>query len=105
MHWPVIVLLSAVMHSSVYFYASVLCLTFGLALLLHHAIEKPLRHASREKIRDGMRAMEHGLLHIERATKVALVAGLVLVTLALVSYAMRPDALEPAAGITIVQAR
>ena len=49
--------------------------------------------------------MEHGLLHIERATKVALVAGLVLVTLALVSYAMRPDALEPAAGITIVQAR
>ena len=104
-HWPVIVLLAALMHGSVYHYASVLCLTFGLALLLHHGIEKPLRHASREKIRDGMRAMEHGLLHIERATKVALVAGLVLVTLALVSYAMRPDALEPAAGITIVQAR
>ncbi|MDZ5085422.1 acyltransferase family protein [Mycolicibacterium sp. D3] len=104
-HWPVIVLLHAEMKTSVYFYASALSLMFGLALLLHHGIEKPLRHASREKIRDGMRAMEHGLLHIERATKVALVAGLVLVTLALVSYAMRPEALEPAAGITIVQPR
>lgn len=104
-HWPVIVLLSAVMHSSAYFYASVLCLTFGLALLLHHLVEKPLRHASREKIRDGMRAMDEGLLHIERATKVALVAGLVLVTLALVSYAMGPDALDPAATDCCVQAR
>ncbi|MBX7446637.1 acyltransferase [Mycolicibacterium sp. 3033] len=104
-HWPVIVLLHAEMKTSVYFYASTLSLMFGLALLLHHLIEKPLRHASREKIRDGMRAMEHGLLHIERTTKVALVTGLVLVTLALVAYAMGPDAIAPAAGVTIVQAR
>lgn len=103
-HWPVIVLLSAVMNGSVYQYASVLCLSFGLALLLHHLIEKPLRHASRERIREGMQAMEHGLLHLERSTKVALVTGLVLVTLALVSYAMRPDALT-AAALTVVQAR
>ena len=104
-HWPVIVLLSAVMHSNIYFYASALCLSFGLALLLHHLVEKPMRHASRERIRDGMRAMEQGLLHIERSTKVALVSGLVLVTLALVAYAMGPDALAPASGITIVQVR
>ena len=104
-HWPVIVLLSPLMHRSIYFYATTVSLTVGLALLLHHLIEKPLRHVSSAKIRDGMRAMEHGLLHIERATKVALVAGLVLVTLALVSYAMGPDALAPAAGLTVVQAR
>ncbi len=46
-HWPVIVLLAAVMATDVYYYACVLTLRFGLAIVSYHFIENPLRYASR----------------------------------------------------------
>ncbi|MDZ4267424.1 MAG: acyltransferase, partial [Mycobacterium sp.] len=106
-HWPVIIFLTALMATSVNFYVSVLALTLGLAIASYHFIENPLRFASREAIRDARHAMRHGLFHPERATKVAVVASLALLAVALISYAMRPDAFEPATPTetAVVQAR
>ncbi|CAN3127730.1 acyltransferase family protein [Mycobacterium sp. smrl_JER01] len=93
-HWPVIVLLAALMTVDTYFYASVLTLAFGLALACHHFVENPLRDASPAAWRQAREDMRHGLFHVELRTKVAAVAALVLITLSVISFAMRPDALE-----------
>ena len=93
-HWPVIVLLAVVMAPNVYFYASVLTLTFGLALACHHFVETPLRYASLDALRQAREDMRHGLFHVELRTKVAGVAALVLITLSVISFAMGPDALH-----------
>ncbi|WP_178361001.1 acyltransferase family protein [Mycolicibacterium hippocampi] len=107
MHWPVIIFLTALMATSVNFYVCVLALTFGLAIASYHFVENPLRFASREAIRDARHAMRHGLFETQRSTKVAVVASLGLLAVALISYAMRPDAFEPPAPAeaAVVQAR
>ncbi|MGB3231694.1 MAG: acyltransferase family protein, partial [Mycobacterium sp.] len=107
-HWPVIVFLATMMETSAYSYVCVLALTFGLAIACYHFIEIPMRYAGREAIRDARDAMRHGLFKPEFSTKVAAVAALGLVAVALISYAMRPDAYEPAAHqlpAAMVQAR
>ncbi|MHA0286106.1 acyltransferase family protein [Mycobacterium sp. C3-094] len=95
-HWPVIVLLSAAMETSLYFYVGALSLSFGLAIALHHFVEEPLRQASWIAVRQARQDMKHGLYHVERRTKVAAVAALVLITLSVISFAARPDRFEPA---------
>ncbi|WP_260762610.1 acyltransferase [Mycobacterium sp. SMC-4] len=91
-HWPVIVLLAAVMSAGVYYDAAVLALAFGLAIALHHFVDTPIRYAHPGVIREVRRDLKHGLFVVERATKVAGVAALVLVTVSLIAYAARPDA-------------
>ncbi|MBB2991260.1 peptidoglycan/LPS O-acetylase OafA/YrhL [Mycolicibacterium iranicum] len=92
-HWPVIVLLAVVMERNVYFYASAVTLTFGLALLLHYLVENPLRDFSPTAVRQARADMRHGLFHTELSTKVGAVGGLVLITLSVISYAMSGDAI------------
>lgn len=92
-HWPVIMLLATVMDPTVYYYASVLTLTFGLAVAAHHFIENPLRYASRDALRQARQDMKHGLFHTELSTKVAGVAALVLVTVSVIGYAISPEAM------------
>ena len=107
-HWPVIIFLAMMMETSVYFSVCVLALSFGLAIACYHFIEIPMRYAGPEAIRDARDAMRHGLFKPELSTKVAAVAALGLVAVALISYAMRPDAYEPAAHqlpASVIQAR
>lgn len=95
-HWPVIVLLATLMAPNAYFYASVLTLTFGLAVACYHFVENPLRYASLDALRQAREDMRHGLFHVEQSTKIAGVAALVLITLSVISFAMGPDALHHA---------
>ncbi len=95
-HWPVIVLLGTAMETSVYFYAGALALSFGLAIACHHFLENPLRHGSWSAVRQARQDMRHGLYHVERSTKVAAVAALVLITLSVITFAARPDRYEQA---------
>lgn len=101
-HWPVIVLLAAVMETNVYFYAAVVTLTFGLAIAIHHFVEDPLRYASPAAIRQAREDMKHGLFHVELSTKVAAVAALMLLTCSVISYAMSPEAVGDPANTTTV---
>lgn len=93
-HWPVIVLLAALMKPDVYYYASVLTLTFGLALAIHHFVENPLRYFSRDTLMQARADMKHGLFQIALSTKIAGVAALVLLTGSVMSYAMSPEAVN-----------
>lgn len=93
-HWPVIVLLGTAMDTGVYFYAGALALSFGLAIACHHFLENPLRHGSWSAIRQAREDMRHGLFHVERSTKIAAVAALVLITLSVITFAARPDRYE-----------
>lgn len=95
-HWPVIVLLATAMETNVYYYAAALSLSFGLAIGCHHFVEEPLRQFNWDAVRQARRDMKHGLYHVERSTKIAAVAALVLITLSVISFAARPDRFEPA---------
>ncbi|MGE2717626.1 acyltransferase family protein [Mycolicibacterium litorale] len=94
-HWPVIVLVGALMERSPYFYVCVLAFTFGVAVACHHFVENPSRHASRDAFRQAIKDMERGLFHVERRTKAAAVGALVLIAVGLCAFAARPDAYEP----------
>jgi peptidoglycan/LPS O-acetylase OafA/YrhL len=100
-HWPVIVLLAALMDRGPYFTICVLAFSFGLAVAGHHFIEHPLRNASKENFRQAMKDLEHGLFHVERRTKVAAVGALLLVAIGLCAFAARPDAYAPAEQATV----
>jgi len=98
-HWPVIVLLAAVMERSVFYYASVVTLAFGLALAVHHFIENPARDASLQSFRQARADRRHGLHHTELSTKIAGVGALILITFSVISYAMSPEAIDAPAPI------
>ncbi|WP_197378212.1 acyltransferase family protein [Mycolicibacterium mengxianglii] len=97
-HWPVIILIGAIMASSNYFYVTVLTVSCALAVACYHFVETPLRNATFEKIRDTRRAIDEGVYHVERSSKAAAVAALVLLTVGLISYAMRPEAYDQSAA-------
>ncbi len=97
-HWPVIVLLAAVMERSVFYYASVVTLAFGLALALHHFVENPARDASLQSFRQARDDRRHGLHHTELSTKIAGVGALILITFSVISYAMSPEAIVDPRG-------
>ena len=101
-HWPVIVLLAVMMKPDVYYYASVTTLTVGLAVLLHHLVENPLRYASISAVKQARADMRHGLYHAQLSTKIAAVAGLILLTFSVISYAMSADAIEGPQDSTVV---
>ncbi|MDG4664219.1 acyltransferase [Mycobacterium sp. 236(2023)] len=92
-HWPVFVLLAATKEPTLYYYASALTLTFGLALLLYHFVESPLRDASWGRFQQARQDMKHGLHQVELSTKVGVVGGLILITVSIISFAMSPGAI------------
>lgn len=98
-HWPVIVLLAAVMDHSVFYYASVVTLAFGLALAVHHFVENPARDATVQGLRQAREDRRHGLHHTELSTKIAGVGALILITFSVISYAMSPEAIDDPAPI------
>ena len=94
-HWPVIVLLAALMDRGPYFDICVVAFAFGLAISCHHFVETPLRNASRDAFRQARKDMERGLFHVERRTRYAAVGALVLIAIGLCAFAARPDAYQP----------
>lgn len=92
-HWPVIVILGALMSTDGYFYISAAALTFGLAILSYHFIENPLRHADSRKARAAVDHLRRNGLAIKRPSQRAAAAALSLVTLGSLVWAIRP--IEP----------
>ncbi|ORB30646.1 acyltransferase family protein [Mycolicibacterium parafortuitum] len=99
-HWPVIVVLAAVMDRDAHYYASAVTLTLGLAVALHHFVENPMRYASWGALRQAREDRRHGLHHTSPATKLAGVGALILITLSVISYAMSPEAIDAPAPVT-----
>jgi peptidoglycan/LPS O-acetylase OafA/YrhL len=91
-HWPVMVILGALMPKGALFYLAAVALSFGLAIASFHFVENPLRYTDRGKVRKAAKEIRGRRYRPQRSSKYALVAALFLVTLALCVYAVRPRA-------------
>jgi peptidoglycan/LPS O-acetylase OafA/YrhL len=91
-HWPVIVLLGAVMSVSGSYYVAVVALAFGLAIASYHLIENPLRRANFADFGEFVRTMQKRKYVPVRSTQYAALAAAVLVVIAGTAWLARPPA-------------
>jgi peptidoglycan/LPS O-acetylase OafA/YrhL len=103
-HWPVIIILGALLDTSIYFYVAVLALSFGLAVASYHLIENPLRHADRAKLRGLKRQIRNGRYWPEKSSQYAAVGATALVLVALCAYVQRPVASDEVLPSSLVGA-
>jgi peptidoglycan/LPS O-acetylase OafA/YrhL len=89
-HWPVIVLLGALIASGPVYYVAAVALTFGLAIASYHFVENPLRYSDWRKAGLVMHEIRRGRFHPQQSSRYATVAVLVLLAVALTAYALRP---------------
>lgn len=86
-HWPVIVILGAVMPRDTYFYVTVLALTFALSVASFHYIENPMRYGSWTKTRETIKSVrKREAPMLQPAGAVALF----LIAVAASTYALQP---------------
>jgi peptidoglycan/LPS O-acetylase OafA/YrhL len=90
LHWPVIVLVGALIDPNIYYYVVVLGLTFGLSIASYHLVENPLRRADAEKFRDLRSRIRKRRFWPARSSQYAAVGALSLLLIALIGYAMQP---------------
>lgn len=95
-HWPVIVLLAAMMDAGAHFYVTALALSFGLAIASYHFVENPLRRADWGKFRKTFHEIRRRRYSVQRSTGYAALAALTLLVVALTAYVVRPDAYDQA---------
>lgn len=91
-HWPVIVLLGAIMDDSWYFYFAAVTLSSALAIGSYHFVENPLRHADSDKARTIWHDLKRRRFHPQRSTGYAAIGALTLLVVASVAYMERPEA-------------
>jgi peptidoglycan/LPS O-acetylase OafA/YrhL len=101
-HWPVIVILGAMMDSGANFYITVVALAFGLSIASYHFVENPLRHAGFETIREAAHEIRRRRYRPERVSGYAALGALSLLMVGLISYADRrfvPSAPPPTIAV------
>ncbi|MDR3662945.1 MAG: acyltransferase family protein [Mycobacterium sp.] len=91
-HWPVIILLGALMEPSMAYYAAAIALSLGLAIASYHFVENPLRRIDLDQLRKAKRALERRRVAVRRPTQLAAIMAATLLTVALTAYTQRPDA-------------
>jgi peptidoglycan/LPS O-acetylase OafA/YrhL len=91
-HWPVIVVLGALMDNSIYFPAAVVALAFGLTIASYHFVESPLRHAEWRNFRESLNKIRTRRYRPARSNGYAALAALTLLVVSLIAYAGRPEA-------------
>jgi SGNH domain (fused to AT3 domains)/Acyltransferase family len=96
-HWPVIVILGALMDPGAYFSVTVLGLAFGLAVLSYYFVENPLRRASWTTLRERAHRIRHGRWDRQGSSRRAAVAAVALLVVAEVAFTLRPVTSEEAA--------
>lgn len=89
-HWPVIVLLGAIMGVSGAYYVAVVALTFGLSIASYHLIEDPMRRNSFTELGELMRKMQRGRYSPARSTQYAALAAAMLIVVAGTAWLARP---------------
>ncbi|KAB7751640.1 acyltransferase family protein [Mycolicibacterium mucogenicum] len=91
-HWPVIVILSALMtRGPAYYLTSITCI-FGLAIASYHFVENPLRRADWRTVWSAPRDLVQGHIRVKRSSQYAALGAIALLTIGLCTYAVRPDA-------------
>ena len=91
-HWPVIVILGALVARDGYFYLMAVALILGFAVASYHLIEDPLRRSDWRSARSTLHEIRRGRFTPKQSTRYATVAVLALLTLGLTAFATRPAA-------------
>lgn len=89
-HWPVIVLLAAVMNAGPAFDICVLALAFAAAIAAYHFVENPLRRTDRATLTSRIAQFRRREFTIGRTTKLAGLASGTLLVVALAAVAAQP---------------
>ena len=89
-HWPIIVILAAVMDSGPSYYLVVVTAAFGLSIASYHLIENPFRRADARKIRHAFHDIRRRRYQPQMSTKYAALAAAALMTVALAAAALQP---------------
>jgi peptidoglycan/LPS O-acetylase OafA/YrhL len=96
-HWPIIVIAAELMGAkSVSYYATVVALAFGAAVLSYHFVETPLRRADRSTLRAAAHRFLSRKVAPQPTTRKAALAGAALIITGLAVLALTPPALSPA---------
>lgn len=93
-HWPVIVIVAALMEPSLNYSICVIALSFALATASYHLVENPLRRVDSKKLREAFDALTKRRLQLNPATKYGAVAAATLAAVGLAAYTTRPDAYQ-----------
>jgi peptidoglycan/LPS O-acetylase OafA/YrhL len=91
-HWPVIVILGALMPHGTYFYVAAIALTFGLAIGSYHFVENPLRYIDWRTVRSTIHEIRRRRFRPQQSSRYATVAVLASLTMGLTAYVMGPTA-------------
>ena len=94
-HWPVIVIVGALMESGWSYDVVVLSVAFGLAIASYHFVENPLRKGDWVKFRESTRDIRKRRFQAQRSSALAGLAALSLIAVASTAFALRPDAYDP----------
>jgi peptidoglycan/LPS O-acetylase OafA/YrhL len=100
-HWPVIVIVGALMPKGAPFYLAAVAFSFGLAVASFHFVENPLRYTDWQAIRRAAKDVRRHRYRPQRSSRYGAVAALFLVTLGVCAYAVRPNVhqqLPPSVG-------
>lgn len=95
-HWPVIVIVAALMEPGLYFSICVVALSFGLAIASYHLVENPLRRADYAKLRKSIGEILDRKYEPRDATKFGVVAAATLIVVGLAAYTAWPGVYRPA---------
>jgi peptidoglycan/LPS O-acetylase OafA/YrhL len=90
-HWPVIIIVGALMDPGIYFSITVLGLVFALAVLSYHFVENPLRKASWTTLREQVFLIRHRRRDRQGSSShAAVAAAAALLVVAGVAFTVRP---------------
>ena len=93
-HWPVIVLLGALIDGGAAYYIIVVTLAFALSILSYHFVEGPLRKAEWGRFRIAIHDLRKHRFEVRRSSAYAAAAALTLLVVASLAYTTRPGAYE-----------
>jgi peptidoglycan/LPS O-acetylase OafA/YrhL len=95
-HWPVIIIMGALMDGGVYYSLTTLGLAFGLAIASYHGVENPLRHIDREKVRTLVYDIRKRSFQFGGQTGYAAVGATILLAIGVIAFALNPTSTAPA---------
>ena len=91
-HWPVIVILGAMMDPGPYYSCTAIALVFALSVASYHFVENPLRRADRAKLYGALYEIRRRRYRARPASKYAVIAAVSLLAVAGIAYQQRPEA-------------
>ncbi|KAA0099045.1 acyltransferase [Mycolicibacterium sp. P1-18] len=101
-HWPIIVILSAILEPGVALQIMILTLSFGLSIASYHFVENPMRRAGLDEMRRVLHEVRRRRYRARQSSQIAAMGALALVSVCGITYVSRPGIFEQATPLPMV---